>query len=1001
MRSRISLVAAALFFLPTIAWAQDPTALGPYPVATAQYNHGNAAFSCPAGNPHCTVPHAEVLAEVYYPAAGAGPFPLVIFLHGISSTCYDPTGKSFPGTWNPDGSGCSAGVPLPSYRGYSYIGEVLASHGYIVASISANGITAAEHFTIGELGARAYLIEEHLRIWDGFNHFGSTSDPQPFASGFIGKVDMSRIGTAGHSRGGDGVAMHYALFNGASPYHVRAVFPIASTNSGEQLPDVNLGVLTGYCDDQLLSMDGLLYFDRARYLDPADESTKYTFLSLGSNHLYFNTVWTAGCWPALLPDGSAGPSPCWSDNRGVNLYVLPDDGETILGPFCNTADPANHRLTPEQQRKVAIAYVAGFFRAHLGGEKALLPFLRGDVPAPAPILASELYSAYLPGASSRRDVNRFDVASSLTQTTLVGDGGSHGTVTANSLETCNRCGWDVPDACFPGATREAHLSSSIGGGMQDGLSRVRISWNSPADSLVNTLPDGTHDVRDYDTLQFRVGVDYTDLRSPATTAFSVVLKDATNSATVSTDAQLGNNDLYFPPSDSSHATPVMNTLRIPLSAFTGINLADVRSVTFLYDRVAGGTILVSDLAFVKDERAVTGCEASQNFIVDSQAIVTTPDGAPAVNSIGTGQTVIGSSAQVDGIISVGPVGISSLARVRGDVLSQSAVTTQGGAVITGSITQNRSVSLPRLPTLPAFPTASGNSITVNPPSTTSLPAGSYRYTTVNSGGTLVLGTGDYFFTDLIINASATVRVAANTRVYVQNTSALRSSFTSSAGAVVPITFGYAGTADLHVETRFDGILIAPQAHVYFGIGGGLTYTGSFYARILEVNPSTTLVCTGSNAACTDQTKNGDETDVDCGGAVCGACPNGKACVSSHDCSSGNCSQGVCQPSTALQVVLSVYADWAAGYCATIQVKNLSSVATSNWSASINLQTDNLANSWNGSFAGSSGVIAVVPSYNADRVIAPGATDSSLGFCVNRAASGTGTHATVAGSSASY
>jgi len=35
--------------------------------------------------------------------------------------------------------------------------------------------------------------------------------------------------------------------------------------------------------------------------------------------------------------------------------------------------------------------------------------------------------------------------------------------------------------------------------------------------------------------------------------------------------------------------------------------------------------------------------------------------------------------------------------------------------------------------------------------------------------------------------------------------------------------------------------------------------------------------------CSDGTKNGAETDVDCGGGTCSPCPDGKACVASSDC----------------------------------------------------------------------------------------------------------------------
>lgn len=59
------------------------------------------------------------------------------------------------------------------------------------------------------------------------------------------------------------------------------------------------------------------------------------------------------------------------------------------------------------------------------------------------------------------------------------------------------------------------------------------------------------------------------------------------------------------------------------------------------------------------------------------------------------------------------------------------------------------------------------------------------------------------------------------------------------------------------------------------------------------------VCGGGTClapACDDKAKNGDETDLDCGGVTCPTCPTGKACGESTDCKSGKCTGGVCEAS---------------------------------------------------------------------------------------------------------
>jgi hypothetical protein len=48
-----------------------------------------------------------------------------------------------------------------------------------------------------------------------------------------------------------------------------------------------------------------------------------------------------------------------------------------------------------------------------------------------------------------------------------------------------------------------------------------------------------------------------------------------------------------------------------------------------------------------------------------------------------------------------------------------------------------------------------------------------------------------------------------------------------------------------------------------------------------------------NPNCGDCTQNGVETDVDCGGDACGPCPPGKACVNDADCAELVCDAGTC------------------------------------------------------------------------------------------------------------
>jgi len=56
-------------------------------------------------------------------------------------------------------------------------------------------------------------------------------------------------------------------------------------------------------------------------------------------------------------------------------------------------------------------------------------------------------------------------------------------------------------------------------------------------------------------------------------------------------------------------------------------------------------------------------------------------------------------------------------------------------------------------------------------------------------------------------------------------------------------------------------------------------------------PTTHPTATPTPASCRDSVKNNKETDIDCGGKMCGRCASGKMCLRSTDCSSRQCGSG--------------------------------------------------------------------------------------------------------------
>jgi Kelch motif len=258
--------------------------------------------------------------------------------------------------------------------------------------------------------------------------------------------------------------------------------------------------------------------------------------------------------------------------------------------------------------------------------------------------------------------------------------------------------------------------------------------------------------------------------------------------------------------------------------------------------VANGIASLPATCTVANNQAAVACESGLSFLVDDRAQVQNGTGGPgAINNNGTGTTRLSPDSRSGAITSRAAVSIQHRSVVTGNVLSASTVTKDADATVTGTITQNGTVNLPALPTLPAFPPPTLGSFTVNSGTVSKAP-GSYVSGSVN-GGTLVLATGDYFFQSLTLNAAGTVRATPTTRIFVQNTLIFNSSIRALTGsAIQPIFLGLAMSTSTSLAARFDGTVVAPNGTVVFGIGSPLTFSGSFFARTIEVGSGSTLAC---------------------------------------------------------------------------------------------------------------------------------------------------------------
>jgi trimeric autotransporter adhesin len=388
------------------ALSQDPTTPGHYAYTTAVYNFGTQAIALR----NIGGVHGEVQGKIYLPTGG-GPHPLVIFMHGRHSTCYDTTTLKAANIWP-----CPAGdAEIPSFEGYDGAGDALASNGYTVVSISANAINANDNQLAPDDGAvaRGQLILDTLTWLKKADqgqpvsfYDAATSQTVDLAqalagtsitpANLVGSMNFSDIGIMGHSRGGEGAATAAVLNEGlAHPWDIKSVFMLAPIDfTRTTVPDVATTTLLPYCDGDVSDQQGQHFYADSRSAF-SDSVLRSDIWVMGADHDFLNSYWTPP-FPGAADD--------WTTGR-----------QSATDPVCGLNAPTTNRLSATQEYQVGSAYLAGFFELTLGGQEQYLSMFDGAGAEPSSVSSfADVRTVAQQPASLRDDITSFASSAGVT-----------------------------------------------------------------------------------------------------------------------------------------------------------------------------------------------------------------------------------------------------------------------------------------------------------------------------------------------------------------------------------------------------------------------------------------------------------------------------------------------------------------------------------------------------------------------------------------------------------
>lgn len=548
---------------------QPPQAEGgastPASVTAVEYNLGEATITQQGfdeGSKFRDMP-VRLNGMIAVPSAGEGPFPVVMVLHGTHPGC--PTDEGGVDRWP-----CDPEVEQANYAGFAYLLESLAEQGYVALAPNLN---AENTFGFGEPrpGERLkQLTDLHL----GALAQASDGGAPDFGVDLAGRADPTQLALIGHSRGGEAavaLAGDPAIVDGSAGFGPVAGTLLVAAATTFRDPWTSIGVPVGTilagCDGDVTDQTGQFFYEGPRLAPDQVQWVASTFLE-GASHNGFNKI--------LPPD-------------------MVDQSERA---DCRTP------LTPERQQQWLADYAGGFLDLVFSDDAQLRQQVQSDLglavgqPAPDEVLGLPARIAYLAPAADRTGVFVPAEAADLTTNALGGGVSADGL----DLQFCPKGFYTVD--MEPG-TEACHRATVTVPG-QPALAVA--AWESGDAALRLAVPAGQGDLSAASALRLRAAVNPASALNPvgAGQALTIRLTDRSGaSASVTTAAdepalRYPAGEMRQEPDSPAFFTGIVpfTDVRVPLSEFGGVNLADLAEVAIVMDRTPSGSLFLGDVEFL-------------------------------------------------------------------------------------------------------------------------------------------------------------------------------------------------------------------------------------------------------------------------------------------------------------------------------------------------------------------------------------------------------------------